>query len=99
MAEEFVRHGSKCDHCEHGPLSHYCWWNRFVANPIKKFGPTGKGFSAMILLKREIMDRILLRRTKVQEADVLALPPRTVGTLHFFFFLRKIVNGGSHVSD
>lgn len=61
----------------HGSLSHYCWWNKHVANPIKKFGYVGKGRKAMLLLKREILTKILLRRTKVQCADVLALPPRS----------------------
>lgn len=62
--------------CRHGSLSHYCWWNKHVANPIKKFGYVGKGRKAMLLLKQEILTKILLRRTKVQCADVLALPPR-----------------------
>ena len=78
MAEAFVKIGSKCDDCEHGPMSHYCWWNKFVANPIKKFGYSGKGAAAMRVLKHEVLDRTLLRRTKVQQADVLALPPRTI---------------------
>lgn len=30
----------------------------------------------MLVLRNEIMPRVLLRRTKVQCADVLALPPR-----------------------
>ncbi len=60
----------------HSPLHHFCWWNKFVANPIKMFGYVGKGRTAMALLKHEIMDKILLRRTKLQCADVLALPPR-----------------------
>ena len=47
-----------------------------MANPIKKYGYEGKGRTAMALLKHEIMDKILLRRTKLQCADVLALPPR-----------------------
>ncbi|KAK9813234.1 hypothetical protein WJX72_011166 [[Myrmecia] bisecta] len=68
----------QCDHCKHSPLQHYCWWNKYVANPIKKFGYVGKGRAAMRVLKNEILERILLRRTKVQCADVLALPPRTV---------------------
>lgn len=78
MAEAFVTHKSCCDQCEHGPLSHFCWWNRFVANPIKKFGYAGRGAAAMRTLKLEVLDRTLLRRTKVQQADVLALPPRTI---------------------
>ena len=47
-----------------------------MANPIKKHGYVGKGRAAMRILKNEILDKILLRRTKVQCADVLALPPR-----------------------
>lgn len=66
--------------CRHSPLHHFCWWNKFIANPIKKYGYVGKGRTAMSLLKNEIMDKILLRRTKLQCADVLALPPRCVGS-------------------
>ncbi len=47
-----------------------------MANPIKTYGYVGKGRSAMRLLKREILEGMLLRRTKVQCADVLMLPPR-----------------------
>lgn len=32
----------------------------------------------MLTLKNEVLQRTLLRRTKVQQADVLALPPRCV---------------------
>ena len=60
----------------HGPMSHFCWWNKFVANPIKKFGFSGPGRTAMRVLKEEILPLVLLRRTKVQCADVLCLPPR-----------------------
>ena len=57
-------------------MQHYCWWNKYVANPIRKEGYQGKGRTAMRVLKEEILPAILLRRTKVQCADVLALPPR-----------------------
>lgn len=63
--------------CRHSPLVHYCWWNKYVANPIKKYGYVGCGRQAMRLLKTEILEKTLLRRTKVQCADVLALPPRS----------------------
>ena len=53
-----------------------------MANPIKKFGYSGKGAAAMRTLKHEVLARTLLRRTKVQQADVLALPPRTVGEFY-----------------
>lgn len=67
-----------CHTCGHGPASHYCWWNKYVANPIKAWGYSGKGRTAMRVLKEEILPAILLRRTKVGCADVLSLPPRTV---------------------
>jgi hypothetical protein len=50
-----------------------------VANPIVKYGYAGKGRAALRVLRSEVLDRTLLRRTKVQQADVLALPPRTIG--------------------
>lgn len=77
MAEEFVTHKSKCDTCDHGPMSHYCWWNKHVANVIQRHGFSGKGAKAMVVLKH-ILSQICLRRTKVQEASCLALPPRIV---------------------
>jgi DNA repair protein RAD16 len=78
MEEEFVSHKSTCDHCDHGPMSHFCWWNKHVANPISKYGFSGpKGGKAMAVLKH-ILSQICLRRTKYQQADTLALPPRVV---------------------
>jgi DNA repair protein RAD16 len=47
-----------------------------VANPIRNHGYQGKGRHAMLVLRNQILPRILLRRTKVQCADMLALPPR-----------------------
>jgi DNA repair protein RAD16 len=77
MQEEFVTHKSKCDQCDHGPMSHYCWWNKHIANPIQRHGFHGKGAKAMVILKH-VLSKICLRRTKVQEASSLALPPRVV---------------------
>ncbi len=78
MAEQFVTHSSACDACGHGPLSHFTWWGRYVTNPIKKWGYAGKGAAALRVLKNEVLARVLLRRTKVQQAAALSLPPRTV---------------------
>eukprot|EP00963_Diacronema_lutheri_P002930 scaffold239_cov382-Pavlova_lutheri.AAC.5 len=68
----------KCDHCGHTPLQHFCWWNRKIANPIRNYGYQGKGRDAMKLLRERVLPEILLRRTKEQCADDLALPPRTL---------------------
>ena len=58
-----------------------------MANPIKKYGYVGCGRLAMKLLKTEILEKTLLRRTKVQCADVLALPPRLVISPSLVHFL------------
>lgn len=65
-------------------MQHWCWWNRNVANPIRSYGFQGKGRKALMTLKHEVLERTLLRRTKQQRADDLALPPR-------FTYLRRDV--------
>ncbi|KAI8110856.1 hypothetical protein M9434_004430 [Picochlorum sp. BPE23] len=77
MQEEFVSHKSTCDQCSHGPMSHFCWWNKHISNPIQRHGFKGKGTKAMVILKH-VLSKICLRRTKIQEASTLALPPRAV---------------------
>lgn len=44
-----------------------CRLNRYVMNPIKQFGMSGPGRDAMLLLRREVLDGVLLRRTKTGE--------------------------------
>lgn len=65
-------------------MQHWCWWNRNVANPIRAHGYQGKGRKALMVLKHEVLEQTLLRRTKEQRADDLALPPR-------FSYLRRDV--------
>eukprot|EP00793_Prasinoderma_coloniale_P006089 PRCOL_00004563-RA len=65
-----------CRHCGCHKFNHWCWWNRKVSNPIKYHGYAGKGADAMNLLRDEVLPATLLRRTKAQRADDLALPPR-----------------------
>lgn len=57
-------------------MQHWCWWNRNVANPIRAHGYQGKGRKALMVLKHQVLEQTLLRRTKQQRADDLALPPR-----------------------
>ena len=66
----------RCDLCGGPRMSHYCWWNRRIANPIKFCGYEGRGRTAMLILKHQILPKLLLRRTKMDCADDLALPPR-----------------------
>ena len=52
------------------------WWNRRIANPIKFYGYEGRGRAALMILKHQILPKLLLRRTKLDCAEDLALPPR-----------------------
>ncbi|KAF9004711.1 SNF2 family N-terminal domain-containing protein [Cyathus striatus] len=66
-----------CDSCKHSPMQHTCFWNNEILTPIQKNGMVGPGAIAFKKLKI-LLDRMMLRRTKLQRADDLGLPPRTV---------------------
>ncbi|KAF8556316.1 hypothetical protein OG21DRAFT_1506763 [Imleria badia] len=66
-----------CDECGHSPMQHTCFWNNEILTPIQKNGMEGPGKAAFKKL-RALLARMMLRRTKIQRADDLGLPPRTV---------------------
>ncbi|RUS22890.1 SNF2 family N-terminal domain-containing protein [Endogone sp. FLAS-F59071] len=66
-----------CDDCGHKPMDHVCWWNNEILKPIQRYGTNGAGKTAFEKL-HTLLDRMMLRRTKVERADDLGLPPRTV---------------------
>ncbi|KAF8716380.1 hypothetical protein AX14_012368 [Amanita brunnescens Koide BX004] len=66
-----------CDDCGHTPMHHTCFWNNEILTPIQKNAMTGPGEIAFKKLK-VLLDRMMLRRTKLQKAEDLGLPPRTV---------------------
>ncbi|KAI8889437.1 hypothetical protein K501DRAFT_170938, partial [Backusella circina FSU 941] len=66
-----------CDGCGHTPMHHVCWWNNEVLKPIQVHGYVGAGKEALDKL-RLLLDQIMLRRTKIQCADDLGLPPKNV---------------------
>ncbi|EJD52675.1 hypothetical protein AURDEDRAFT_55390 [Auricularia subglabra TFB-10046 SS5] len=67
----------ECVHCGHTPMHHTCFWNNEILTPIQKNGMVGPGKTAFKKLKI-LLDRMMLRRTKLERADDLGLPPRTV---------------------
>ncbi|KAI0643640.1 SNF2 family N-terminal domain-containing protein [Trametes meyenii] len=73
-----------CDDCGHSPMKHTCFWNNEILTPIQKNGMLGPGQTAFKKLKI-LLDRMMLRRTKVQRADDLGLPPRTVVVRRDYF--------------
>ncbi|KAI0052617.1 hypothetical protein FA95DRAFT_1483276 [Auriscalpium vulgare] len=73
-----------CDDCGHSPMLHACFWNNEILTPIQKHAMQGPGKIAFKKL-RILLDRIMLRRTKLQRADDLGLPPRTVVVRRDYF--------------
>ena len=68
----------RCDDCDHSSMQHYCHFNKNILNPIKREGYVGEGRRAMLKLRDQILDEILMRRTKLSRADDIQLPPRIV---------------------
>ncbi|KAK9478294.1 SNF2 family N-terminal domain-containing protein [Lipomyces japonicus] len=66
-----------CDHCGHRPMQHANWFNTELLKPITAASSQVERESSMIKL-HNILKHILLRRTKVERADDLGLPPRIV---------------------
>ncbi|XP_050206991.1 DNA repair protein RAD16 [Mercurialis annua] len=69
---------AQCSTCPHNSVRHFCWWNKYVSNPIQAHGANEIGRRAMTLLKYKVLKNIVLRRTKKGRAADLALPPRMV---------------------
>ena len=67
-----------CMCCGHSAMQHFCYFNKEILNPIKRYGYVDLGKKALGKLKREILDEILLRRTKQTRAEDIQLPPRIV---------------------
>ncbi|BFZ58946.1 DNA repair protein rad16 [Savitreella phatthalungensis] len=67
----------QCDDCGHKPMDHTCWFNHELLKPIVRFGATGEGLTAFKKI-HNLLRRIMLRRTKLERADDMGLPPRVV---------------------
>lgn len=72
-------HGhSACHLCGHKPMVHLSFWNFMILRPIQRDGTEeGEGEEAFARL-RLLLDCIMLRRTKLERADDMGLPPRTI---------------------
>ncbi|OCF37035.1 hypothetical protein I316_00939 [Kwoniella heveanensis BCC8398] len=75
-----------CDQCGHKPMDHVCFWNTEILTPIARYGieEGGPGHTAFKKLKI-LLDRMMLRRTKLERADDLGLPPRTIVVRRDYF--------------
>ncbi|CDK24274.1 unnamed protein product [Kuraishia capsulata CBS 1993] len=69
--------GRRCDYCDHAPMLHTNFFNHFMLKNIQKHGIEGEGATSFKHI-RMLLKHIMLRRTKVERADDLGLPPRIV---------------------
>lgn len=67
-----------CTTCGHTKMQHRSHFAGTVSTPIKKYGFLGAGKAAMEKLRTEVLDRILLRRTKLERHADINLPPLEV---------------------
>ncbi|KAL7273582.1 DNA repair protein rad16 [Rhizina undulata] len=73
-----------CDTCKHGPPSHSCFFNHEILKPIQRYGSSGPGRKAFENLQL-LLSHIMLRRTKLERADDLGLPPRVIKIRRDYF--------------
>lgn len=66
-----------CDQCGHSPMVHTNFFNHFMLKNIQKHGIEGDGLTSFMHI-RLLLNNIMLRRTKIERADDLGLPPRVV---------------------
>lgn len=83
-SEWLFSNGRHCDHCGHSPMLHTNCFNHFMLKNIQKYGIEGDGATSFHHL-RLLLDGIMLRRTKLERADDLGLPPRVVEIRKDFF--------------
>ncbi|KAK9472617.1 DNA repair protein RAD16 [Dipodascopsis tothii] len=66
-----------CDKCGHRPMQHANWFNTELLKPIQNAESPSDRQTGVLKL-HSILKHILLRRTKLERADDLGLPPRIV---------------------
>jgi len=77
--------GRHCATCFDTGHQHFSFFNREILKPITNYGHSdAAGLTAMRKLNR-ILDKTMLRRTKVERADDLGLPPRVVVVKRDYF--------------
>lgn len=73
-----------CDLCGHVFMQHRSFFNHFMLKNIQTFGAQGLGLDSLNNIQLLLKD-VMLRRTKVERADDLGLPPRIVCVRRDYF--------------
>lgn len=67
-----------CNFCGHTRMRHFSYFNRHFLNPIGTHGYVNEGKYAMDNLHSNVFSQIMLRRTKLEKAKDVKLPPMHV---------------------
>ncbi|SBT81177.1 DNA repair protein rhp16, putative [Plasmodium malariae] len=70
-----MRDNKYCYVCNHSRINHFNYFNKRILKPIQSFGYNGEGVSSMFYLRNDILDKILLRRTKSERKNDIKLKP------------------------
>ena len=62
-------------------MQHYSHFNKFIANPIKRYGFIGQGYRALMTLKTDVLDKAMLRRTKEERKADMEIPSLEMQTV------------------
>ncbi|ANB13991.1 DNA repair protein RAD16 [Sugiyamaella lignohabitans] len=73
-----------CEICNHVVMHHVNFFNHSLLKHIQRYGFKDEGGVAMGRL-RSVLSQIMLRRTKMERADDLGLPPRVVEIRRDYF--------------
>lgn len=78
-------------------MQHVCFWNNEILKPVQKYGASiegSHGHTAFNKLK-VLLDRMMLRRTKLERADDLGLPPRAVQVRRDYLYVHTLLCGAN----
>ncbi|KAJ2098960.1 DNA repair protein rad16 [Coemansia sp. S142-1] len=69
-----------CSHCGDKYTTHFCYWNMHILKPIQQHSVNSIESKVGFKKLGRLLDNIMLRRTKVERAQDMGLPPRIVVT-------------------
>ncbi|KAJ2825008.1 DNA repair protein rad16, partial [Coemansia sp. 'formosensis'] len=70
----------RCGYCGDKYTTHFCYWNMHILKPIQQNSVTSIESKVGFKKLGRLLDNIMLRRTKVERAQDMGLPPRIVVT-------------------
>eukprot|EP01060_Flectonema_neradi_P004522 TRINITY_DN1292_c0_g1_i3.p1 TRINITY_DN1292_c0_g1~~TRINITY_DN1292_c0_g1_i3.p1 ORF type:complete len:1205 (+),score=247.80 TRINITY_DN1292_c0_g1_i3:162-3776(+) len=69
---------TKCPQCDHASFKHFSNFNKHVLTPIRRYGCIGDGLTAFNTLRSKILEKMQLRRTKVEVSAQIKLPEMNI---------------------